>query len=137
MAMRIDYSPAAQSALDKAAILAQRAGLPQFSPMDLLRGLLDEEEGHPVSLVQAAGVGLENLRNLCPRCEDSPTPDVAIPPDSATSSILIQARELARLYGAEQSVASDQLLLALLETVPPCLALLESIGLDFAAVKAH
>jgi thiamine-phosphate pyrophosphorylase len=137
MAMRIDYSPAAQSALDKAAAVTQRAGLAQFSPMDLLRGLLDEEEGHPVTLIQAAGVDLERLRSLCPRCEDVPTSDIAMPPDAATVSILAHARELARLYGAEQSVSSDQLLLALLEVARPCLALLEGVGLDFTALKTR
>jgi thiamine-phosphate pyrophosphorylase len=134
MVMRIEYSPAALLALDKAAVVAQGAGGAEISPMDLLRGLLDEEEGHPAVLVEQAGARGDKLRGLFPPCAAGAAP-VRLSLGSGVSQILASAHELARLHGAEGSVSSDMLLLALLEADLAARALLEGIGLDFTALK--
>src|SRR5450432_98849 len=133
--MRIEYSPAALLALNKAALISQQAGLTQVGPMHLLRGLMDEEEGHPVLLVRAAGVSMDNLRGLLPFCEVPGEVAADLPLAAATAQVLSHAWELARLHGAEGSVTSDYLLLAILEVDLPTRSLLEGIGLDFNALK--
>jgi thiamine-phosphate pyrophosphorylase len=132
--MKIEYSPAVQVALDKAAVVAHRSGAAEIRPMDLLCGLMDEDEGHPAVLAQGAGVSLEKLRGLVPSCDASDGPPDA-PLGIVSNQILANARELARLHGSEGSVSSDMLLLAVLEVDPVARSLLEGIGLDFAALK--
>ncbi|HWY88298.1 MAG TPA: thiamine phosphate synthase [Gemmataceae bacterium] len=133
--MRIEYSPAVLLALNKAALISQQAGLAQVGPIDLLRGLMDEEEGHPVLLMRAAGVSMDNLRGLLPFCDIPGEVAEDLPLAAATAQVLSHAWELARLHGAEGSVTSDFLLLAILEVDLPTRSLLEGIGLDFNALK--
>jgi thiamine-phosphate pyrophosphorylase len=133
--MKIEYSPAVALALNKAAAAAFRAGSSELSPIDLLRGLMDEEECHPVVLAKAAGVALEDLRSLFPRCDGADEAPADVPLANITAAILARGGELARLYGTEGSVSSDKLFLALLEVDVASRSLLEGIGLDFAALK--
>ena len=134
-AMKIEYTPAVELALAKANTMAHRSGASEVRPVDLLHGLVDEEEGHPVVRALAAGANLEGLRRLFPACETSGEPPTPLPLAPTTADILAHAHELTRLHGAEQSVSSDQLILAALEIDPAARSLLESIGLDFTALK--
>jgi thiamine-phosphate pyrophosphorylase len=133
--MKIEYSPAVQLALNKATALALRASSVEVSPMELLRGLMDDEECHPVVLARAAGVALEDLRRLLPTCDTANAKTAELPLADGAAAALARAGELTRLYGTEGSVSSDKLLLALLEVDVSSRSLLEGIGLDFAALK--
>ena len=135
--MKIEYSPAAQLALDKAVLLAHRDGAREIVPMDLLHGLMDEEEGYPVVDAQAAGACLDKLRGLFPAIDNSGRVPGALPylGPRPRKPILTNARDLARLYAAEGSVSSEHLLLALVEMDASARSSLESIGLDFASLK--
>jgi thiamine-phosphate pyrophosphorylase len=133
--MKTEFSPAVELALNKAVVTAQRAGSAQVGPMDLVRGLMDEEEGHAAVRAQAAGVGLDKLRELFPPCDGPGEGSADLPLAPATATILAHARELARLHAAEGSISSDHLFLAILEVDPSVRALLEGIGLDFAVLK--
>jgi thiamine-phosphate pyrophosphorylase len=133
--MKIEYTPAVELALQKANTIAHQSGASVVRPADLLRGLFDEEEGHPVVRALAAGASLEGLRRLFPPCEPNEEPSTPLPLAPTTMEILAHARELTRLHGAEQTIASDQLFVAALELDPALRSLLASIGLDFSALK--
>ena len=133
--MKIEHSAAVELALGKAIVNAHRAGARQILPEHLLQGLLAEEEGHPVQLTQSAGVTLESLRGSFPAYEEWAGEEVDLPLAPQTADILAQARELARLHGAEGTLSTEHLLLALLEGAPASRAALEKIGLNFAALK--
>src|ERR1700675_4986894 len=98
--MKIEYSPAVELALAKAAAMAHQAGCASIEPMDLLAGLLDEEEGQAAVLVQAAGVGVERLRGLFPRCGAVGDEPADLTLTVASAAVLTHARELARLHAA-------------------------------------
>jgi thiamine-phosphate pyrophosphorylase len=133
--MRIEYSAAVELALAKASFIAQQAQASHVRPEDLVRGLLEEEEGRPAVLLQGAGVTLEKLRSLLPKCEGVVAAAGDLPLAPATGEIMAVARELARLHAAEGTITSEHLLLAVLEEDPSWRSLLEGIGLDFAALK--
>lgn len=133
--MKIDFSAAVELAFRKAAGVAQSAGAGHIRPLDVLRGLLDEEEGQPMVLVLAAGAAPVKLRELFPPCAALDTEAASFPMASSVALILSQARELTRLHAAEGTIASDHLLLALLESDASARTHLENIGLDFAVLK--
>ncbi len=85
----------------------------------------------------AAGASPEGIRRLYPLCDPLDGTPNGLPLAAMSSAILAHARELTRLHGAEQSVSSDQLFMAALEMDSAARSLLESIGLDFAALKEH
>jgi len=132
--MKMEYSPAIQFALEKAVAIASKRGSPQVVTQDLLHSLMNQEEGQPVVLVLAAGVSMENLRNLFPFIDDAKRAS-DLPWEETTSGILANAKKLARLHAAEGSVTSDHLLLALLEGDQASRLLLEGIGLNFGILK--
>lgn len=133
--MKIDFTPAVELALAKAGAVAQEAGAAEVRPADLLRGLFDEEEGQPMVRAIAAGATLDGVRRLYPRCGPQGKSASVVPLAAITDAILAQARELTRLHGAEQSVSSDQVLLATLEIDMACRTQLASVGLDFGVLK--
>ena len=135
MVMQLEYSPAVELALKKAIVMAQRSGSAQVRPVDLLGGLMDEEEGQPALQTHAAGVPMDKLRGLFPPCENSGALSLELHLAAETTLILAHAGELARLHGAEGSISSDYLLLALLEGDLPSRSLLEDAGLDFTLLK--
>src|SRR4051812_30758396 len=100
LAMKIDYSPAVEIALHRAVVQASMAGASQIGPMDMLRGLLEEEEGQAVALVLAAGVEMAKLRALFPPLPGSGAEAGDLPLAPAATQILAYARELARWHAA-------------------------------------
>ena len=133
--MEADISPATYRALNKAIVIAQLAGSKQVRPMDLLHGLLDEDEGHPVVRAMAAGVDREKLRALFPPVPQAEEVLQALPWEETVNSVLRQAAELARLHSSEGSVSSEHLFLALMEVDSSARAVLEGIGLNYAALQ--
>jgi thiamine-phosphate pyrophosphorylase len=136
-AVKIEYSPAAEIALTKAATLAHQSGRAQIGPMDLLHALMSEDEGQPVTLALAAGADMEKLRNLFPAGAAVAEELADLPLAAASAAVLANARELARLHAAEGSISSDYLFLAILDSDTSARALLEGVGLDFAALQAR
>lgn len=133
--MRMEYSTAVELALTKSMALAQAANLSEIRPLDLLHGLLAESEGQAAYLLEAAHVAMDRLWAAVPT---APTglgslSKAALARPSA--DILAQARELARVYGAEGTIASEHVLLAILEGDSGCRFFLEDLGLDLAALK--
>jgi thiamine-phosphate pyrophosphorylase len=129
-----DTTPAAFRAIGFARQLARAAGSPFLEPTHLLQGLLGEEEGRPWSLLTQAGVDPKSFAGAAMAFTEEDDNDN--PPRSAgTLEVVARARELCRTFGHEQSVASDHLLVALLEIDGELRTALEARGLEFSALE--
>ncbi len=133
--MKIEFSPACLLALDKAIVSARLAASGKVGPTHLLHGLLVEDEGHPVLGALAAGADMGKLRGLFPPIASMDAAPELVPRAEILEAILSHARDLARLHAAEGSVSSELLFLAVLEVDEAARALLQGIGVDFAALK--
>jgi thiamine-phosphate pyrophosphorylase len=133
--MKIEFSPACLLALDKASASARLATSDKVGPTHLLHGLLDEDEGHPALGALAAGVDPGKLRGLFPPIASADDVAEPLPRAEILEAILSHARDLARLHGAEGSVSSELLFLAVLEVDQVARTLLQDIGLDFLVLQ--
>jgi thiamine-phosphate pyrophosphorylase len=133
----MDYTSAVTIALTRAGAWARQFGADEVHPLHLLLGLLDEEEGRPALLLAGRGVAIATVRNgLAPGVSavaDAPTAITTLA--LVTEDILRHAVELGRLLSAEHTVASDQVLLAILRNDTELRARLETFGLDFALLE--
>src|SRR5437879_900606 len=106
--MQFENTPALTFALQRAAGYARRAGADAIAPLHLLLGLLGDDEGQPATLLAAAGVPRERLRETFGLIDDAPA-DADTPPLAAdTRRILARAADLATLHAAEGSLTTDQ-----------------------------
>src|SRR5205085_379036 len=103
--------------------------------IDLLRALMDEEEGQAATLARAAGVTWDKLRGVLPAVPVAAEAPISHPRSDEVTLAMSSAHEFARLYAADGTVASDHLLLAILDADASLRALLESVGLDFASLR--
>jgi thiamine-phosphate pyrophosphorylase len=129
--MRVDYSSAVLHAFERAEALAAQEGIAEVQARHLLQGLLHEEEGKPCVLLANAGVDLPRVRMT----EPAAAPARRVPISAAVQDILRQAFELGKLLSADRSVASEQILLALLQHDQEQRQWLESYGLVLARVE--
>ena len=135
--MRYEHTPALTLALRRASALARQAGRAAITPRDLLHGLLSEEEGKPAVYLARAGVAADHLKGL-PGSESSVAGDTdPLPIDDATADALREARALAHTHSDEGTVATDQLLLAVLEQAPELRQELAAAGLDFPHLRGQ
>jgi thiamine-phosphate pyrophosphorylase len=133
-----DLTPAVTRALDAARAWAARLSAPSVEPEHLLHGLLDEEEGRAATLLRDAGLDVAGLRRdvtarstpVADHAGEAPSPLAA-----ATEGVLHQAAGIAREETAERTVASEHLVLALLEDAG-LRRELEAHGLSAAGVDA-
>lgn len=130
--MRVDYTAAALLALEKAQAWARAEGADQVQPRHLLQGLLHEEEGKASLALAGAGVDPARVRQSAPAAAASDTP---LPLSAALNEALRQAAEFGRLLSAEQIVASDQLLVALLREDSELRQSLEAVGLNVSRLE--
>lgn len=128
--MRLDFTNAVMLALDRARQYARVQGLPQVEPIHLLQGLLQDQEGHPAILLSKAGLDLTALvAFLKPEpAAGPPLAEAEITLSDRTRSLLQQAAALESTLSGEGSVASDQVLLALLQQETALRARLEALG---------
>ncbi len=131
-----DLTPAVTRALEAAQRHARARGGDRVQPLDLLHGLLEEEEGRAAIL--AIGAGLDHaayrLQAGTPPAPPSGSPDLELHPD--THAALRHAGQLARDLSGEHTVASEALLLALLRTGDELRQTLEPHGLRLARLEA-
>ena len=135
--MKLEHTPALAIALRRALFLAEQAGLSALEPAHLLRGLLVEEEGHCVALLRQAGFDLEAWRKRAGAAPDLPPEvlDGELRVAASVRHILNLAREHVSAIAEEGSLASDQVLLALLEDAEELRRQLEDCGLDYQALR--
>src|SRR5580704_6653672 len=110
-----DTTPAAARALEAAQHWARLDDAREVLPAHLFQGLLLLEEGRPWLLLTDAGLDPHQVRR-----RDNPVADpdafaLELALHGSTREALARARELARVLGAEPSVATEHLLMALLE----------------------
>jgi thiamine-phosphate pyrophosphorylase len=132
----MDCTSAVSIALERAGVWARHFGADEVQPVHLLLGLLDEEEGKPAVLLSAGGIQIARIRETF--AASAPTTDHASHPMSLaarTETILRHAAELGRLLSAENTIASDQVLLALLREEEDLRDRLEAFGLQLAFLE--
>ncbi|MCI0738608.1 MAG: thiamine phosphate synthase [Gemmataceae bacterium] len=133
----MDLSPAVEIALAKAWAFARQVDQPSVRPIDLLRGLFEEEESAAMTHLQAAGLTLVSVRHFFPVLIGFDGSEDRAPLHHETRTVLDTALELTRLHGAEESITSEFVLLALLIHDKPIRGQLESYGLDPAKLQAR
>src|SRR5262245_33955061 len=130
MVKRLDYTSALETALNKAGRWAIAAGAGEIGLRHLFQGLIHEEEGRPVLLLEGAGVNLAAVR------DDLPTAAAADCPPSATlRDALREAADIALHLSAEGTVATEHVLLSILRLDKGLRSDLESLGLEFSRLE--
>jgi thiamine-phosphate pyrophosphorylase len=130
-----EYTPAVALALAAAGELARRQGATAIAPLHLLLTLLREEEGRPWLLLTSAGTDPAGLRNLQPTDQGTPLGGPPPPLSSTLNEILTAAGRLAREVSADETLASELVLLSLLQHDKALRQELEQLGLDFARLE--
>jgi thiamine-phosphate pyrophosphorylase len=128
-----NLTPAGTRAIEGAKRWASRLGAAQVQPEHLLFALLEEDEGRPAQLLTGAGLDLAAFQYKHPRPAVESAKGASerpAAPGAAVERVLERARDLALESSADRSVATEQLLLALvLEEEAVCL-LLKAEGVD-------
>jgi len=131
----LDLTPAVTRALEIARQWANCQRSARIQPAHLLQGLLHEDEGRPWQLLMQTGLDPQLVRRALPAAADGCSEGEPIPSE-ALAEILSRADELARSLAGEDSVASEHLLFALLETDAGLRQALECQGLQFTQLEA-
>jgi thiamine-phosphate pyrophosphorylase len=132
MSMFCNLTPAGTRAIEGAKRWAGRLGAAHVQPEHLLFALLEEDEGRAAQLLTGAGLDLAAFRykHHQPAAEPVKGPERPAAPGAAVERVLDRARDLALESSADRSIATEQLLLALvLEEEAVCL-LLKAEGVD-------
>src|SRR5437868_5359627 len=112
-----DLTPAVARALDAAQHQAVRLGAAAVQPEHLLHGLLAEEEGRAAVLLAGAGLDVaaarQRLAGRAALAAAHPA-EVPLPLSPQTHAVLRHARQLAGALSADRTLASDQVVVALL-----------------------
>lgn len=133
--MRLDFTAAADRAMQRAMALALSARADVVGAVDLFCALIAENEGRAATLLDAAGLGPLRAGELFPSAIVEPSLVGELPLAEAMHDVLAHARELARIHGAEGSIGSEHLLLAVLEADSKLLTILTEAGLDWQALR--
>ncbi len=136
--MPVDQTSAVMLALERAGSWAQHLGAESVEPVHLLLGLLEEEEGRPALLLAGRGIDPAAVRNALGVSQAwglRPQSSGLISLSEPTRQIMHHAGELGRVLSAEHTVASDQVLLALLREEQGLREKFESLGLIFAHLE--
>jgi thiamine-phosphate pyrophosphorylase len=139
--MRYEPTPGLIRALARAAVWARHLNESEVQLEHLLRGLTEDEESQPSTLLTQAGLRRDGLTSIF---FADPPPDLAdegegegenVTQADRVRDILHQAQDLARAHFEEATLTSDHVLLALLNADGDLRDRLESIGLNFALLK--
>ncbi len=123
-------TPAVTRAVEAAQRHAAARGAATTEAADLLRAMLDEEDGRAATLAQAAGLDLARLPSPPPEADHLP------PLSDQAESLLYTARQTGFDLAGEGVVTSEALLLTLLREAPEAFADLTLLGLDAARLEA-
>jgi thiamine-phosphate pyrophosphorylase len=131
-----DMTAAASRAWQRASQLASADGAVYVTTTHLFHGLLQDADGKPWQLLLRCGVDMFGLAP--PPAPEPPSEGPAgeiHAGSSETNDVLARARELCRAFGEESSVATDHLLVALVEVDEGTRALLDGRGLQPARLR--
>jgi thiamine-phosphate pyrophosphorylase len=133
--MKLEHTPGLTFALRRAMAIAQAEGETEIAPPHLLRGLLAEEQGPCVALLVQAGLDypawLARFAAVANTAPDDAEPRLT----RAVRHVLNLARAHISAIAEEGSLASDQVLLALLEDAMALRQELEAHGLDYQSLR--
>jgi thiamine-phosphate pyrophosphorylase len=131
-----DLTPAVSRALEAAQRHAHARGGASVQPLDLLHGLLEEEEGRAALLVIGAGLDHAAYRRQVgtPPAPPPGSADLELHPE--THAALQDAGKLSRDLSGEHTVVSEALLLALLRAGDALRQALEPHGLRLPRLEA-
>jgi thiamine-phosphate pyrophosphorylase len=139
-----ELTPAVSRALSAARQWARRLGMTEADAGHVLLGLLDEEEGRIAVLLQRQGLYLDAVRAglLGGQPATLPAPPAEEVPDEqghgyAVVHLLREARHRAQELAGESIIASEHLLLALLQENEAQRRILEGLGFDVQALETH
>lgn len=136
--MQSELTPAVARAVDAARGFALRRRAAEVLPLDLLHGLLAEEEGRAAMLAAAAGLDTAAFNaSFLAHEEPLPSQPSEAPLHPRTQSALTLARELAGDLFGERSIVSEALLLALIRGEDTLAAHLQPFGLCIAELETQ
>jgi thiamine-phosphate pyrophosphorylase len=118
-------SPGVDRALEAARGWAERLGSAHVRLVDLVLGLLDEEEGRPWAMLERLGLSVDVVREGLSRSPDAG--QGAAPP---ISDLLRDARAWSLSHRADPAVLTDAFLLTLLRVEPGFRQAVAPLGLD-------
>jgi thiamine-phosphate pyrophosphorylase len=135
--MQPDFTPAVARALESAQQYAQDDGASDVQPQHLLHALLEEEEGRAAVYAQRAGLDWKAYRApLVPSSSTNLNAEPKTRPlHDRTQNALLHARRLTHELLGDDTISSELLLYALLETEEKLRRLLELLGLRFRLLK--
>jgi thiamine-phosphate pyrophosphorylase len=132
--MDVEFTPALRIAWNRAARIAEGQGGVSIEPLDLLRGLLAEDEGHVAQRLKTAGLSLEAWQARHPGDVGlSSDAGEAMPVSPGLGLVMMRARQEVGDLTETGSLSTDQVLSAILALAGSARDLLEACGLDRAA----
>jgi thiamine-phosphate pyrophosphorylase len=133
--MKLEHTPGLVFALRRAMRHAEQEGLAEIGPLHLLRGLLAEEEGRCAALLVQAGLDFAAWQKRFPAAAEPVSEDLQLRLTRAVRNVLNLAREETSALAEEGSLATDQVLLALLDEAGDLRGELESFGLRYRDLR--
>ncbi|MEI7684340.1 MAG: thiamine phosphate synthase [Planctomycetota bacterium] len=133
--MSREMTPALVLAWKRAAGIAHGEGRDRIDPLDLLRGLLAEDEGHAAQSLAAAGLDLSSWTFRFPDDARVVVSDQDLEPSAALRLVMTRAQHEAGRLTEEGSLSSDQALSALLALGDGIEGALAGCGFDGAVWK--
>jgi thiamine-phosphate pyrophosphorylase len=133
--MALELTPALTIAWNRAGAIAGNEARERVEPLDLLRGLLAEDEGHAAQSLAAAGLDLASWTFRFPddaRVELSERRFEAAP---ALRMVMMRAQQESGHLTEEGTLSSDQVLAALLAVADGVEGALAACGFDFGEWK--
>lgn len=131
--MTYDLTHALARAVEFAERIARERNAPAVLPVDILLGLIAEEEGRAVSLLTQAGLPANRIRAAVADSMSSMSSSSSTPfnEDVTCLKVMNRAGKLAREISADRVVGSEHCLLALLQTDEVLCRQLTQLGLSF------
>src|SRR4051794_4068962 len=116
--MPYEFTPGLQRALMRAMAWARQQGLGEIAPLQLFLGLVEDDEGRPSALLIDAGLDRAGLARAL--FEGPPPVDATeiVPLASLTRDVFARAQQMSRSESTEETLASEHVLLAILEHDP-------------------
>jgi thiamine-phosphate pyrophosphorylase len=134
--MTPEFTPGLSIAWGRAGAIARGEGRERLEPLDLLRGLLAEDEGHAAQSLAAAGLDLAMWLLRCPNDAGLVAAADRVEPSPALGLVMRRARQEAGRLTEEGSLSSDQVLAALIAVADGIENTLAACGFDGVRWKA-
>ncbi len=134
--MTLELTPALSIAWNRAGAIAAGEAREGVEPLDLLRGLLAEVEGHAAQSLAAAGLDLASWTFRFPDDARMAPSDRRVDSSPALRIVMMRAQQESGHLTEEGSLSSDQVLAALLAVADGVEGALAACGFDFANWKS-